>query len=708
MPLDIQPVSGSSLDVQPVSDNSTYVGSGAIQGNTDEFWNKADNVWDGFWGSVGDHLKTASQVPGVSGLFPASSDVRQPVSSLIGTAGKLAENLTNPLVGDMGTAANLTNILGAVSPMAKDAIQQNMDASNTHISKDAAGFIAGVMTDPRTYAGVNETNKNLLQIDPTAEQRAAEALNQGVDLTPGQATQSKLLSMLEGFGNRYLFSTGTFDKFYNSQLEAWHGIARNILAKFGDSPALDAVKEEGAHRIANYLNNVAPEDRAVMADAMSNSLGDTISNLDVGQYQKSVLEQTTKKVSDAFGQKFADLGNTLPPNNVIPHPEWSDAVQKLLGEQESLIKTGAENKPLLQHLIKVAGIGNQESPLILSGVQANDISPTMQAYLDAHPEINTTPTPPTSYADIQANLGMYREAIQKNDIAAKFGSDSAMMGNTTSGSYKFLSKALRRDVANYVNDIGTKAKTVLEQAPPNDPEALAQLQKLSNFPEQFNSVRREYALSKQAFNDPTVTKWLNGKYQAGTVSQDSLNNVGTVLDNLQPEDRVPIQQNVLTQLMTNPRTNTLDPGTFMNNVNKLGIPALSRVIPENVLPEIVQNQSMLNSMGSSATMSANPSETARGLMTAGASFKSLTALMDLVGGNVTGAIKGISKTILLPNLIAKAYLSQPVREALIKGLNFPSASGMALNMLRNGAVVGALTNSGRSGISNDDSNTEAQ
>jgi len=178
------------------------------------------------------------------------------------------------------------------------------------------------------------------------------------------------------------------------------------------------------------------------------------------------------------------------------------------------------------------------------------------------------------------------------------------------------------------------------------------------------------------------------------VQPQDVTNVAKLKGILGDENFLPVKQNLLANMLVN-KAGALSPSTFLSKVDKIGYPTLTQVFDPDELTEIAKAQDVFEHMAGVEKATGNPSGTAGVMMARGALYGApSSALTALLTGHPFAAA-GTMGTALLPKIIAKAYLSEPIRDLLIHGYAAPDSAMTALGLMGKGAMMAGAESAGQ-------------
>jgi hypothetical protein len=528
--------------------------------------------------------------------------------------------------------SRLSSTLGSASGKVSDAIATHLGSLGVPSPISAALAMAGgAVSDPRNIAAAGLENPEPVGIEanPVAQNAAVDFANAGVTPTPAQLTQGRLAQMVETLGNRYPYSAQKFQDFYTQQMADLDNVRSNLLNTVGDNAATKAVADMMKQRISSYLQTAAPEDAAVLQDKFGD-LDSYMKNEQAGQFGQGMLAAASKIARDKADAMYAAL--PIDPNAPIPTPQFSAQAKEFLGDEQ------------------LADPADQNSSWI------NRLS----SYSD---------NPQQSFAGTQMAMKTLRDQRISNDPGYLLGASG--QGNRFAGYAAKLRQALSSDIQNGVNNISPETGQALTDANAN------------------------YTQYKQMFNDPYITGLLKSDpedFINHAIKPNDIANISMLKQAIGPNNFLPIKQNFLANMLVDKEGN-ISPSGFVNKVNKFGMPTLSTVFDPDELTEITNAQRIFSAMGAAEKATGNPSGTAGVLMAKQAILGAPSdALLTLLGGKVGFAVamaKDVAKNYVFPQLLAKAYLSEPVRNLMINGMVAPDSAMAALGVMGKASMAGA-------------------
>lgn len=633
-----------------------------------------------FWDAMHQVASQPSMQP-LTSINPLPDVTGDPVKDVLNSAKSIAE-----------FPFRLSQTLGGASAPTEDAVAEHLGKMGLPAPIAAAlAMASGMAVDPRNWAlpGAEPlvTKEEMPGIPPVGGKatvaRAAQAEKFGIDLTPAQASQNKILGFMEAVGNRYPYTADDFTNFYKGELEQADNIRATLIDSIGNTKSSQIVSDMMKSHIDDYLSNATPEQAAVLQDEFGD-MNAYMKKPMAGQFTKSMLAQQRKIALDQAGAQFDSLRNIVPDETPIKTPTFAAKAKELL-DQELQANPSDRNAAWVKRLASYAGA--QEVPgLDLSeattGSDANKLSAAIRAQMGGNGDV-TTP-----FGGTQMTMRKLRDLRISNDPGYLLGIKG--QGNTYAGYAAQLRGSLTDDIENGLKTMSGQAKQALDESPPADPAIADHLQKMTSVSDQYAAAKVNYAKTKELMNDPFIIKLLKNNpedFLNHAVKPQDITNVGKLKEILGPDNFAPVQQNLLANMLVN-KEGELSPTTFVNKVDKIGYPTLSKVFDPGTLTEIVNSQKVFKSLYGMEKQVGNPSGTAGIMMAKHALFDLPTAALGHLMGGDLGAAAAVIGGPAVGHLIAKMYLSAPMRDLLIHGASAPNAAAMALSVLAKGMAMG--------------------
>lgn len=591
---------------------------------------------------IGSVINPSLQQIGSQQSMQPYSNITDPITSLFPKAnGNPLSQAWESVKGLFSIPSRMSATLGSASGPVSDVVAEDFPSfiskhfNGTQMPPEltaALAMAAGAVTDPRNLASAGLENPEPFGIEPNpvAQNAAADFIQAGVTPTPAQLTQGKLAQMVETLGNRYPYSAQKFQDFYTQQMADLDNVRSNLLNKVGNNEATKTVADLMKQKISNYLQTATPEDAATLQDKFGD-LDSYMKNEQAGQFGQGMLAAASKLAHDKADAMYANL--PIQQNTPIPTPNFSALASKFLDEES----------------------------------QANEVdqNSSWMDRLKAYSE----PTQPMNFQGSQMAMKSLRDLRIQNDPGYLLGASG--QGNRFSGYAAQLRGALASDIQEGVNATSPQAGQMLQDANAN------------------------YAQYKQMFNDPYITGLLKSDpedFMSHAIKPNDIANISMLKQAIGPDNFLPIKQNFLANMLIN-KEGEISPSGFINKVDKFGMPTLSTIFDPDELSEITNAQSLFSRMGAAEKSTGNPSGTA-GVMMAnrailGAPSDALLTLFGGKAGFAAAVVKDVAKTYALPRLLAKAYLSESVRNLMINGMVAPDSAMATLGVLGKASMAGA-------------------
>lgn len=568
----------------------------------------------------------------------------------------------------------------------------------------ALAMAAGMAVDPRSYMTMGletPSGADLGKIGgmgPEAAARATQAEKYGVTLTPAEAAQTKIPKVLEDLGNIYPYTGDQFANFYKTQLLQSDNIRSALLDSVGTNKATETVGNLMKKQITDYLSKASPEDAAVLQDKFGD-LDAYMKKPAAGQFTQSMLAQSRKIALDAAGAQFDALDNIVPKDTPIETPTFKAQAQKFL-EQEMQSNKTDRNPSWVKRLSDYAGVNTNAVPTMADGTPI--AGPLYDAIKKALGEEGKPQQEPVSFAGTQATMRKLRDERISNDPGYLRGIPG--QGNTYAGYAAKLRGALSDDIHNGLSDISDKAKETLKNNPPagtnpdgstwGDLAAHDKLQQTAFASEKYDAAKTNYAKTKDLMNDHFIKNLLNNDpedFLTHAIEPQDVTNVSKLKTILGPDNFVPVQQNLLANMLVD-KTGNLNPTAFVKNVDKIGMPTLSKVFDPSTLAEIVNSQQIFRNMthiGTAVNAAVGEGSQTAGRMMAktamfGVPVQAYHLLMNGEPGSAAGLVAG---AVGIPKALARMYLSDTGRDLLIHGASVPDSAAATLSLIGKTAAM---------------------
>lgn len=624
---------------------------------------------------------SAMQPLGIEDVLPTLATA-DPVQDALNTAKQILEFPAR-------LSQNVGELSGPVSEIA--ATHLGAMGLEPHISA-ALAMAAGMAVDPRNYVIGSQENLKGSDIkiagsgNKATLDRLAQAEKYGVELSPAEATQSKMLNIMEDLGNIYPYTGDDFQNFYRTRLEAADNIRARLLDSVGNNAATKQVSEMMKGSIDDYLQDATPEQSAYLQDRMGD-LETYLKKPAAGKFTQSMLAQQRKVALDAAGAQFDVLRSIVPDETPIKTDSFATKAKEFM-DQEMQGKVSDRNPAWVKRLADYAGVDTSGLPTMSDGTPlAGPLYDAIQTALEKEGEATKNIMP---YGATQMTMRKLRDLRISNDPGYLLGIKG--QGNTYAGYAAELRGALHDDIDAGLNTLSNQAKKALQEQPPSDPAIAGHLEQMTKVSDMYQAAKENYTQVKELMNDPFIIKLLKNNpedFLNHAVKAQDITNIGKLKDILGPDNFVPVQQNLLANMLVD-KTGELNPKSFVNKVDKIGFPTLTQVFDPQTMYEIGQAQEVFSNMKRGF---AEGSQTGGRLMAKAALFGVPAQAFHLVmAGEPLSAIGVLAGAIGLPKALAKMYLSEAGREMLIKGITVPQSAATALSLLGKGAMMSGLEN----------------
>lgn len=529
----------------------------------------------------------------------------------------------------------------------------------------ALSMAAGAASDPRSYIMMGAGHTPEIEIPgmggQAGEQIASDFWKYGIESTPAQATQSALLQKAENLLNRHPYSAQTFENFYKQQLADADNIRSALINKVGNNEATDIVAQQMRDKIDRYLQNASPEDAAVLQDKFGD-LDAYMKKEATGQFGKGMLAQASKIARDKADQMYAAV--PIPKDSPIQTPNFSAQAKQFLAD-ELQANPVDQNVSWIKRLTSYAAPTDVNVP-DLSSITPEMLSSTKKSINDILDGLGTKETSQIPFGGTQMTMKNLRDLRIQNDPGYLLGSSG--QGNRFAGYAAKLRQALATDIQDGANALSPEAGKALHDANAN------------------------YAQYKQTFTDPFIKNLLKNNpedFLDHAIQPKDVTNVAKLKTILGEDNFKPVKENLLANMLVN-KSGDLSPSSFSNKVDRIGMPTLAKVFDPDELTEIVSAHNVMKHIMSVEQAAGGKSPTAGVLMTKSALVSQPSAaLMALFTGHPMVAA-GIGANMILPKLMAKVYLSAPVRDMLIHGISAPDSAMATLGIMGKTATMMGL------------------
>jgi hypothetical protein len=636
-----------------------------------------------------------------AGVAALSQPALQPMT--VGTASPISLATGDPVTDVMNSArdiiefpSRLSQTMGAISGKADEVAKTHAEAMGLHPAVAwALGKAAGLVTDPRNLAMFVEGGvPNLKGSDfpllgnfggELSAKNAALAEKMGVQLSPAEATGTKLLNVIEDLGNIYPYTGDDFQNFYKTRLAQADDIRSSLINKVGNNAATKEVSDMMKKQITDYLQTATPEQAAYLQDRFGD-LDAYMKKPAAGQFVQSMLAQNRKLSLDAAGAQFDALRKIVPDEAPIKTPAFTAKAKEFLN-QELQGKVSDQNAGWVKRLKEYAGIKEDDGLMMEGQPVSGPLAEAIQKQLAKQ-------APPTEgvmpFGATQMTMRKLRDLRIAHD--AGYLSGIKGQGDTYSGYAAELRKALHEDIDAGLSTLSDQAKQALKEAPPTDPSVAGHLEQMGNVAEKYKTARTNYAQTKELMNDPFIIKLLKNDpedFLDHAVKANDITNVAKLKAIVGPDNFVPVKQNLLANMLVD-KEGEINPQSFVRKVEKIGMPTMTKVFDTKELTEIGEVQQVFSMMKRGFT---EGSQTGGRLMAKATLFGApLMALKQILAGEPLKAIGTIIGVTGIPKALAKLYLSETGREMLIKGIGMPDNAALSLSLLSKGAMMSALEN----------------
>lgn len=649
---------------------------------------------------------SAMQPLGVEDVLP-KGPTGDPVQDALNTAkqilefpSRLSQNLgefTGPVSDAVADNAKPFLVGGtqmAFGPVAAALIDSHVKTLNLEPHVQAAlAMAAGMAVDPRNYAIGSQENLKSNDLPrggggPSGiASRAAQAERYGINLSPAEATQSKLLNVLEDLGNIYPYTGDDFKNFYSSRLAQADNIRTRLLGSVGNNSATKTVSEMMKSAVDDYLQNATPEQASYLQDRIGD-IDAFMKKPAAGEFTQSMLAQQRKIALDSAGAQFDALRAIVPDEAPIKTSSFAAKAKEFL-DQEMQGKVSDRDPAWVKRLADYAGIDTNSLPTLSDGTpMVGPLYDAIQAELAKQGSKGAAEMP---FGATQMTMRKLRDLRISNDPGYLLGIKG--QGNTYAGYAAELRGALHEDIEGGLTTLSDQAKQALQEQPPTDPAIADHLQKMTNVSDMYQAAKENYAKTKELMNDPFIIKLLKNNpedFLNHAVKAQDITNIGKLKEILGPDNFVPVQHNLLANMLVD-KTGELNPKSFVTKVDKIGFQTLTKVFDPQTMYEIGQAQEVFSNMKRGF---AEGSQTGGRLMAKAALFGvPAQAFHLLMSGEPLSAVGVLGGAIGIPKALARMYLSDAGRELLIKGITAPQKAATALSVLGKASMMSGIENS---------------
>lgn len=686
-----------------MAETATFDPKAFLNEGTDSFDPKAfiggtaSSQSDGKLAAISHPVQAAMQQIGSQESLQPYQSATEPLTSLFPKAdGNPLSQAVNSVKALLELPTRFSQTLGKASEPVTDKTVEYLGMKGVPGPLAAAlGMVAGAVSDPRNFVmGGKDLEPSPLKVGnvggPATEQTVDQFGKYGMQATPAQASGNKLLGYAEAFLNRYPYSSDKFNDFYTKQLSDADNIRSSLLSKVGDNTATKTVSDMMKKQISEYLKTASPEDAAVLQD----KFGDLESYMKkpvAGQFGQGMLAQASKIARDKADVMYSDLRNVVQDNAPISTPSFMAQAKKFLADEMQANPVDRDAGWIKR--LEAYATPNQ-TPIGLETITPELLKQSGKSVDELLKGLGSGSSE-IPFGGTQMTMKNLRDLRIQNDPGYLLG--VAGQGNRFAGYAAKLRQSLAEDINAGVDSLSSQAKKALDESPHIDPTINSQLERMSKASDMLKDANKNYAQFKETFNDPFIKNLLKNdpeKFIDHAVTPSDISNVAKLKDALGEDNFLPVKQNLLANMMVN-KTGDLSPTSFLNKVDKIGFPTLSKVFDPSELAEIVSAQKVFRHMTTMEKQVGVGSPTAGLMMAKGALYAAPSAaLTALLGGIFTGnpvagiaTAAGTMTTALLPKVIASAYLSEPIRDMLIHGIVAPESATSVLGLMGKGAMM---------------------
>lgn len=591
---------------------------------------------------------------------------------------------------------NLHLSLGSLSGPVSEIAATHLGAMGLepHISA-ALAMAVGMVTDPRNLAmfgksGVpNLKGKNFPKFGNIGGEatiaRATQAERMGVNLSPAEASQTKLLNVVEDLANIYPYTGDDFANFYKSRLEQADTIRASLVDKVGNNEATKQVAQMMKTQIQEYLKKATPEQASYLQDKFGD-LDAYMKKPAAGQFTQSMLAQNRKLSLDAAGAQFEDLRKIVPEETPINTSSFQERAKEFL-KQELQGKKSDQNPGWVKRLKEYAGITEADVPMMDGEPVTGPLAEAIKKAMGSTAKSSEATMP---FGATQMTMRKLRDLRIAHDPGYLSGIKG--QGDTYAGYAAELRKTLHNDIEGGLNTLSDQAKEALKASPPTDPAIASHVKRMTSVAEMYKSAKVNYAQTKELMNDPFVIKLLKNDpedFLDHAVKAQDITNIAKLKEILGPDNFVPVKQNLLANMLVD-KEGVINPQSFVRKIDKIGFPSLTKVFEPDEIYQIAQTQDVFSNMKRGFV---EGSQTGGRLMAKAALFGiPAQAYHQVMSGQYLKAVGTLVAGTGIPKALAKMYLSKTGRDILIHGISVPDSAATALSLLSKGAMMSGLEN----------------
>lgn len=293
----------------------------------------------------------------------------------------------------------------------------------------------------------------------------------GVELTPGEALNSRAFSLLEkGFENTPT-SAWVMQRFRNKQMEGLLKMREDLLKKGGPPEQIESLGLKIQQKVDDILQKqlkARAEELPALRDKALKMMGSNESFEALGQNTKEAMKTYSQTRNEEAKKMFDELDKLIPQDSYVKAKNLRETAKAILKEQKDGLLSMRDPKVMktLNELAQPLDTG--ERGLILPG--GKGVSDRVEI----------------TWSKAKRARSDLSEAIRSTDEAARTGNYGMKFQSTPeAGVYKRLRKALDMDIESFSNESGGAIK------------------------ETYDTARAFYGENKKSFGDPNFRKILN-------------------------------------------------------------------------------------------------------------------------------------------------------------------------------------------------------
>lgn len=543
---------------------------------------------------------------------------------------------------------------------------------------------------------------------------AQKAVRFGIELTPAELTGSKNLSLIESALEKTPFSADIIRKFRIGQMEKLVKRREAILAENGPKETIEALGEQLKNQIDTVFNRetkLRTDTANKLKDSFLKRLGSSETYEEIGMAGQEAIKKASQVRFGKSQELYSQVDEYIDPNLTIEPKNLSKAAKEIMksegslpqslrdSESMSVLTDLAEGKPLnwsdlnsirsrLGELIassdpsygfskaaqgtKFVSDRSASTYKRLFGALEQDADDFMKA---AGTEAENALTVARAFykeskqlfgrADIQRVLKSDPEKVI--GMVFKPGADTEIkmlrqgIGEESFAPLKkkFVSRltetgegeAITADVVrSRLDQYGETLKTIFS------PQEINQFEDLIAGLQRADTRTVENPLFK------SLLKQRPEKVIDYIVQPKNTSNIRAVQKELGNLGMEKVREGFLAKLLSEEKTGNFSPTRFSARLNTYGDETLKALFSKDLLDDLKTMAHIGEKMGKAEQLAGNPSGTAQNIVTwAGFAWA------------ISHPASGIA-ILVSPTVLAKAYLSSPIRKLLTKGIELPKGT----------------------------------